>query len=82
MMAVEEFRELFDLDDELPGELRGNYHTLGGFIITHLGRIPRTSDHFEWNQMRFEVMDMDGNRVDKILVLPIGAKAPADGYDG
>jgi putative hemolysin len=81
MMAVEEFRELFDLDDELPGELRGNYHTLGGFIITHLGRIPRTSDHFEWNQMRFEVMDMDGNRVDKILVLPIGAKAPADGYD-
>jgi putative hemolysin len=82
MMAVEEFRELFDLDNELPGEQRGNYHTLGGFIITHLGRIPRTSDHFEWNQMRFEVMDMDGNRVDKILVLPIVAKAPADGYDG
>jgi putative hemolysin len=82
MMAVEEFRELFDLADELPGEQRGNYHTLGGFIITHLGRIPRTSDHFEWNQLRFEVMDMDGNRVDKILVLPIGAKAPADGYDG
>jgi putative hemolysin len=82
MMSVEEFRELFDLEDELPGEQRGNYHTLGGFVITHLGRIPRASDHFEWKQMRFEVMDMDGNRVDKILVLPIGAKAPADGYDG
>jgi putative hemolysin len=81
MMSVEEFRELFDLEDELPGEQRGNYHTLGGFVITHLGRIPRASDHFEWKQMRFEVMDMDGNRVDKILVLPIGAKAPADGYD-
>jgi putative hemolysin len=82
MMSVEEFRELFDLEDELPGEQRGNYHTLGGFVITHLGRIPRASDHFEWKQMRFEVMDMDGNRVDKILVLPIGAKAPADGDDG
>jgi putative hemolysin len=82
MMSVEEFRELFDLEDELPGEQRGNYHTLGGFIITHLGRIPRASDHFEWNQLRFEVMDMDGNRVDKILVLPIVAKVVTDGYDG
>jgi putative hemolysin len=81
MMSVEEFRELFDLEDELPGEQRGNYHTLGGFIITHLGRIPRAADHFEWNQLRFEVMDMDGNRVDKILVLPIVAKALTDGYD-
>lgn len=81
MMSVEEFRELFDLEDELPGEQRGNYHTLGGFIITHLGRIPRAADHFEWNQLRFEVMDMDGNRVDKILVLPIVAKSLTDGYD-
>lgn len=81
MMSVEEFRELFDLEDELPGEQRGNYHTLGGFIITHLGRIPRASDHFEWNRLRFEVMDMDGNRVDKILVLPMQEKEPTDSYD-
>jgi putative hemolysin len=70
MLSVEKFRELFDLQ-ELPGEHRGNYHTLGGFIITHLGRIPITADHFDWGTLRFEVMDMDGNRVDKVLVIPI-----------
>jgi len=38
--------------------------------MTHLGRIPTATDHFEWEGMRFEVMDMDGNRVDKVLVMP------------
>jgi len=39
-------------------------------LMTHLGRIPAATDHFEWEGMRFEVMDMDGNRVDKVLVMP------------
>ncbi|WP_413173771.1 hemolysin family protein [Anabaena azotica] len=69
MLPVEEFLELFDLE-ELENEERGNYQTLGGFIITHLGRIPAAADHFEWDGMRFEVMDMDGNRVDKVLIVP------------
>ncbi|MBD2388367.1 hemolysin family protein [Cylindrospermum sp. FACHB-282] len=69
MLPVEEFWELFALE-ELETEERGSYQTLGGFIITHLGRIPAAADHFEWQGMRFEVMDMDGNRVDKILVVP------------
>lgn len=69
IMAIEKFKELFEID-ALPGEQRGNYQTLGGFVITQLGRIPTSADHFEWNQFRFEVMDMDGNRVDKILVIP------------
>ncbi|MBD0345891.1 MAG: HlyC/CorC family transporter [Coleofasciculus sp. Co-bin14] len=73
MLPVEEFFELLNLE-ELPTEQRGNYHTLGGFIVTHLGRIPTASDHFEWRGMRFEVMDMDGNRVDKVLVVPALAK--------
>jgi len=60
--------ELFDID-ELRGEHRGSYQTLGGFV-THLGRIPTATDHFEWEGMRFEVMDMDNNRVDKVLVMP------------
>jgi putative hemolysin len=60
--------------EELPTEQRGNYHTVGGFIVTHLGRIPIASDHFECRGMRFEVMDMDGNRVDKVLVVPPLAK--------
>lgn len=69
MLSVDEFFELFDIE-ELQAEYRGNYQTLGGFVITHLGRIPIAADHFQWHGMRFEVMDMDGNRVDKVLVVP------------
>lgn len=69
MLAVEDFFELFDLE-EWEFEERGSYQTLGGFVITHLGRIPAATDHFEWQNMRIEVIDMDGNRVDKVLVVP------------
>lgn len=68
-LPINELKELLDLD-HLPGEARGNFQTLGGFMITNLGRIPRSSDHFTWDGFRFEVMDMDGNRVDKVLVMP------------
>ena len=69
MLPVDEFFEMFKIE-EAPREHRGNYQTLGGFVITHLGRIPTAADHFEWEGMRFEVMDMDGNRVDKVLLVP------------
>ncbi|MFM5979734.1 MAG: hemolysin family protein [Sphaerospermopsis kisseleviana] len=69
MLPVEEFFELFDIE-ELAIEERGNFQTLGGLVITHLGRIPAAADYFEWENMRIEVMDMDGNRVDKVLVIP------------
>ncbi len=74
MLSVDEFFELFDIE-ELSAEDRGSYQTLGGFVITHLGRIPSAADHFEWQDMRFEVMDMDGNRVDKVLVVPHEVKS-------
>lgn len=70
MLPVDEVKELLELN-VLPGEERGNYQTLGGFVITQLGQIPKSSDHFEWDGFRFEVMDMDGNRVDKVLVVPL-----------
>lgn len=69
MLPVDEFKEIFRLA-VLPEEARANYQTLGGFVMTCLGRIPRVSDHFEWSNWRFEVVDMDGFRVDKILVSP------------
>jgi len=47
------------------------YHTLAGFVIHSLKRIPTASDYFDWHGYRFEVMDMDGNRIDKILVTPL-----------
>lgn len=74
MLPVEEFLELFGME-EWESEERGSYQTLGGFVITHLGRIPTAADHFEWQGMRIEVMDMDGNRVDKVLVVPKGNKS-------
>lgn len=77
MLAVDEFFEIFDIN-EFQGEHRGSYQTLGGFVITHLGRIPAAADHFEWSGMRFEVMDMDGNRVDKVLVMPMQTDKPGE----
>lgn len=70
MLPVEEFLDLFELEDLLE-ESEGNYHTVGGFVITQLGRIPAAADHFEWQNLRIEVMDMDGNRVDKVLIVPL-----------
>jgi putative hemolysin len=70
MLPIYQFKEILNLEDEeLPGEQRGTYQTLGGFVVMHLGRIPSPADHFAWSTMRFEVMDMDGNRVDKVLVM-------------
>jgi putative hemolysin len=69
MLPIYQFKEILELEDlELPGEQRGSYQTLGGFVVMHLGRIPSAADHFVWDDFRFEVMDMDGNRVDKVLV--------------
>ena len=65
MLEVDEFKELFEFT-ALPHE--DEYETLSGFVMTSLGRVPQPSDNFEWNGFRFEVMDMDGRRVDKVLV--------------
>lgn len=67
-MPVDEFREIFSVG-RLPGEERGVYHTLAGFILFHLGRVPSEADHFEWQGLRFEIIDMDGKRIDKVLVM-------------
>jgi len=66
-LTIEKFKQLFGVD-ELPDEDAGNFHTIGGFVMLQLGHVPRASDYFTWGDLRFEVMDMDRNRVDKILV--------------
>ncbi len=65
MLEVEDFKEIFNLR-HLPDE--DEYETLSGFVMLNLGRVPAAADRFEWNGLSFEVMDMDGKRVDKILV--------------
>ena len=69
-LPIDEFKDLFDID-ELPGEAKGHFDTLAGFVMAFLGRIPSTADHFQWNDLCFEVMDMDGRRVDKVLVAAV-----------
>jgi putative hemolysin len=51
---------------ELPEE--SAYNTLAGFVLMQFGRIPTSGDHFEWRKLRFEVVDMDRNRIDKVLI--------------
>ena len=69
MMSVDEVQMLLDLD-ELP-EDSDDYDTLGGLFMAKLGRVPAVGDKFEWSDLRFEVMDMDGHRVDKVLIMPL-----------
>ena len=72
--AMEDVSAHFGLDG-LPEDEAGAYHTIGGFVMARLGRVPKTADQFEWGGMRFEVMDMDGRRVDKVLVARHAANA-------
>lgn len=75
MLSVDDFKEIFNLR-ELPQE--NDYETLGGFIMYSLGRIPLAADKFEWNNLQFEVMDMDARRVDKVLVTTLAKPAQKD----
>ncbi len=76
MLAVDDFKEIFNIR-KLPDE--EEYETLGGFVMTHLGHVPKAADSFEWNGLCFEVVDMDEKRVDKVLVstVPARSQAPA-----
>ena len=67
MISSDRLREILEVE-ELPFEKEHNYHTLGGLMMTYLRHIPMVGEHFTWERMRFEVVDMDGNRVDKVLV--------------
>lgn len=67
LLSIDQFKELFDRES-LSNEADGNYHTLGGFIIETLGKIPQSGDYFVADGLRIEVVDMDGIRIDKVLV--------------
>ena len=74
MIPVPEMKDRLEIR-ELPEEDRGRYNTLAGMIMLLLGHLPRTTDVVEWDAWRFEVVDLDGKRVDKVLVSRI---APLD----
>jgi putative hemolysin len=70
MILIDDLKDRLEIDD-LPHEDEGNYETLNGLIMAHLGRVPTSGDYFEWGGFRYEVVDMDRRRVDKVLVSPI-----------
>jgi putative hemolysin len=68
MLAVDEMRHL--LGSRRSRAIRREYNTLGGFAMARLGHIPAMGERFEWEGLSFEILDMDGLRVDKLLVTP------------
>ena len=77
LIPVPELKDRLELRD-LPEEGRGRYNTLAGMVMLLLGRLPRTADVVEWDVWRFEVVDLDGKRVDKVLVTRLPAP-PSEG---
>jgi putative hemolysin len=75
LIPVPELKDRLELK-QLPEEDRGRYNTLAGMIMLLLGRLPETTDAVEWDGWRFEVVDLDGKRVDKVLASPL-ADAPS-----
>jgi putative hemolysin len=66
-VSIEDVKAIIKVDS-LPGEQTGNYSTLGGLILMELGRVPISSEYIIASGWRFEVLDMDGFRIDKVLV--------------
>ncbi len=66
-LSTEDLRELLSLGT-LPAEEDHDYNTVAGMVIARFGRIPHAGEHFEWANWRFEVVDLDGARIDKLLV--------------
>jgi putative hemolysin len=83
-LSLERLHAELGLDERLPAEETRTFHTVGGFVMHALGRVPRAADSVEAAGLRFEVMDMDRQRVDKVLVerLPPAPVADADDPHG
>lgn len=69
LLPVDDLKELIGREQLTKED--DTYHTLAGFMIKHMGRIPTAGDVFEWHNLRFEVVDMDGRRIDKVLLQPL-----------
>jgi putative hemolysin len=70
LMPISELKARLGLTD-LPHEDKGRYNTVAGLVLVLAGRLPRTGERFEGVQWSFEVVDMDGRRIDKVLAKPL-----------
>ena len=80
LLNIDEFKEYFGINKELPGEEKDLYKTVGGFLTYLFGRIPKELDRYVWETYTFEIVDMDNVRIDKIMVVhePIEETVAAD----
>lgn len=78
-VAIERLKSVVNIEDDLPGEDENAFNTLGGLVMYVLGRIPVITDWFEVAGCRFEVVDMDKNRVDKVLLSKLPEPANGSG---
>ncbi|MGE0082583.1 MAG: hemolysin family protein [Thiohalomonadaceae bacterium] len=69
-LASEHMKDILNLKS-LPDE--GDFHTVAGFLLSLMAHVPKAGEYVEWGGFRFEIMDMDGNRIDKVLVIPLAA---------
>ncbi|HET9818322.1 MAG TPA: hemolysin family protein [Rhodanobacteraceae bacterium] len=76
-LSTDDLRELLQID-ELPNEKEGDYYTLAGMLIEMFGHIPVTGENIAWHQWKFEIVDLDGARIDKVLVSPVMAEEDVD----
>lgn len=76
-LPVDDLRELIG-SARLPDENEHDYHTAAGMLIAQFGRIPHVGEHIEWAGWRIEVVDLDGPRIDKLLLARLDEPGPAD----
>ena len=67
LFEIDDFKKRFDIE-ELPNEEEDHFQTLGGFLISYLGKIPIVGDNCEWNGLKFEILNMDRARIDKVRI--------------
>jgi putative hemolysin len=77
LLPADDLRELLGVE-QLPGEENYQFNTLAGFIMAQLGRLPRVADHVVANGHRFEVVDMDGRRIDRVMITPSQPEEPVE----
>ncbi|MCX6970522.1 MAG: hemolysin family protein [Verrucomicrobia bacterium] len=76
MLDIDETKSSLGIEEDLPGENENRFSTLGGFILFRTGHIPREGEKFMWDGFEFEIIDMDRQRIDKVLVTPRAPKKP------
>jgi putative hemolysin len=72
LIPIPELKDLLDLNT-VPEEARSHYHTLSGMVMQLFGKLPQTGDHCHWEEWTFEIVDLDGMRIDKVLATHVPA---------